>query len=85
MWNVQRILFPQQKLDKIDEESGKQRKMSKRKDPEANVKELWLTHYSPALTKAEEFIPATRKIFQNTYPGKDGKSVDLMFEEGDGV
>ena len=52
---------------------------------EAGVKELWLTHYSPALTRAEEFIPATREIFENTYPGKDGKSVDLMFEEGEGV
>ena len=52
---------------------------------EAKVKELWLTHYSPALTRAEEFIPETRKIFPNTYPGKDGKSVELMFEEGDGV
>ena len=52
---------------------------------EANVKELWLTHYSPALTRPEEFIPMVREIFPNTYPGKDGKSVDLLFEEGDGV
>lgn len=51
----------------------------------ANVKELWLTHYSPALTRPEEFIPMVREIFPNTYPGKDGKSVDLLFEEGDGV
>ena len=50
---------------------------------EADVKELWLTHYSPALVRAEEFIPETRKIFANTYAGKDGKSVDLLFEEGD--
>jgi ribonuclease Z len=52
---------------------------------EACVKELWLTHYSPALVKAEEFIPATREIFPNTYAGKDGKSVDLLFEEGEGL
>lgn len=52
---------------------------------EAGVKELWLTHYSPALVKAEEFIPATREIFPNTYAGKDGKSVDLLFEEGEGL
>ncbi len=50
---------------------------------EANVKELWLTHYSPAITRADEFIPATREIFANTYPGRDGKSVDLLFEEGE--
>ena len=52
---------------------------------EAKVKELWLTHYSPALTRPDEFIPMVREIFPNTYPGKDGKSVDLLFEEGDGV
>lgn len=52
---------------------------------EAGVKELWLTHYSPALVRAEEFIPATRDIFPNTYAGKDGKSVDLLFEEGEGL
>ena len=52
---------------------------------EAKVKELWLTHYSPALTRPDEFIPMVREIFPNTYPGKDGKSVDLLFEEGDGA
>ena len=29
----------------------------------AQVEQMWLTHYSPALVKAEEFIPATRAIF----------------------
>lgn len=48
---------------------------------QAGVKELWLTHYSPALTRPEEYMKDTRKIFENTFPGKDGKSVELCFEE----
>lgn len=47
----------------------------------AGVKELWLTHYSPSLTRPEEFMNAVRKIFPQSYAGKDGKSVDLLFDE----
>lgn len=47
----------------------------------AQVKELWLTHYSPSLNRPEEFLKRTRKIFANTHTAKDGQSVDLLFEE----
>lgn len=47
----------------------------------ACVEELWLTHFSPSLTYAEEYMPATRKIFPKAVAGKDGKSVELKFEE----
>ncbi|MDE7210016.1 MAG: ribonuclease Z, partial [Lachnospiraceae bacterium] len=45
----------------------------------AKVRELWLTHYSPSLIHPEEFIKETRRIFPNTFPGKDKKSVTLEF------
>ena len=48
---------------------------------ETQVKELWLTHYSPSLTRPEPYMEDVRKIFPNAKAGKDGKSVDLMFEE----
>lgn len=48
---------------------------------DAGVKQLWLTHYSPSLTRPEEFMHAVRKIFPESYAGKDGKSVDLLFDE----
>ena len=48
---------------------------------DANVTELWLTHYSPSLTWPEEFIGKVRKIFPNAIAAKDGRSVDLCFEE----
>ena len=48
---------------------------------EAEVKELWLTHYSPSLVRPEEFMDEVRAIFPRSYPGKDGQSTDLQFEE----
>lgn len=47
----------------------------------AGVKELWLTHYSPSLVRAEEYMPEVRRIFPASYAGKDGKTVELVFEE----
>lgn len=47
----------------------------------AQVKELWLTHYSPSLVHPEEFMDSVTKIFNNAKPGKDGKTVVLNFEE----
>ena len=48
---------------------------------QAGVKELWLTHYSPALNRPEQYIEDVRQIFQNSYPGKDKNSLELNFEE----
>lgn len=47
----------------------------------AQVKELWLTHFSPSLVRAEEFMPGVRKIFPSSFAGKDGKTVELTFAE----
>lgn len=48
---------------------------------EAGVKEMWLTHYSPSLPKPELYMDAVREIFPNTIAAKDGRSVDLQFEQ----
>lgn len=47
----------------------------------AKVKELWLTHFSPSLVRAEDYMPKVREIFENSHLGKDGKSVELLFQE----
>jgi ribonuclease Z len=47
----------------------------------ANVRELWLTHFSPSLTRAESYMPAVKEIFEASYLGRDGKSVELTFRE----
>jgi ribonuclease Z len=47
----------------------------------AQVNELWLTHYSPSLIRPEDFIGEAKRIFPNTKPGKDRKSVTLEFDK----
>lgn len=47
----------------------------------AEVKEMWLTHYSPSLVYPEEFMADVCKIFPNSHPGKDRKTVELVFDE----
>ena len=47
----------------------------------AEVEEMWLTHFSPSLIRAEEYMPKVREIFANAHLGRDGKSVELTFRE----
>ena len=47
----------------------------------AGVKEMWLTHYSPSFVRPEEYMHEVKKIFPASVAAKDGRSVDLMFEE----
>ncbi len=48
---------------------------------DAKVKEMWLTHYSPSLVNPAEYLPDAKKIFANTKAAKDGRSVELRFED----
>lgn len=43
----------------------------------ANVKELWLTHFSPSMPNPEEYIKFAENIFPNTVIGKDLMSKTL--------
>ena len=54
-------------------------RLAAKADPEP--KEMWLTHYSPSLSYPKEFEKEVRKIFKNTHVAKDGRSIDLMFED----
>ena len=47
----------------------------------AGVRELWLTHYSPSLLRPDEYMQEVWKIFPNTVAARDGRSVDLTYEE----
>ncbi|TGE31822.1 ribonuclease Z [Desulfosporosinus sp. Sb-LF] len=38
---------------------------------QGRAKELWLTHYSPSLTRPEDYIESARTIFTNTIVGRD--------------
>ena len=47
----------------------------------AGVAKMWLTHYSPSLTRPEEYAKEVRAIFPETYISKDGRSEELLFED----
>ena len=47
----------------------------------ANVKEMWLTHYSPSLAHPEEFMDEVRAIFPRAKAGKDRMTVEVDFPE----
>ncbi|MCI8269932.1 MAG: ribonuclease Z [Lachnospiraceae bacterium] len=47
----------------------------------AQPRELWLTHYSPSLTRPEEFIDKVRKIFPRAKAARDGWTAELTFDE----
>ncbi len=47
----------------------------------AGVPQLWLTHYSPSLIHPEEYLGDVKKIFPNTIAARDGRTVELNFDE----
>ncbi len=46
---------------------------------DAQVSEMWLTHFSPSLVQAERYMGEVHKIFPGAKLGKDGKSLELGF------
>lgn len=47
---------------------------------EGNVKELWLTHFSPALNQPELYLVNSKRLFENTIIGTDRMTKTLHFE-----
>lgn len=50
---------------------------------DANVRRMWLTHFSPSLLHAEDYMDKVREIFPAASLGKDGRMLTLDFEEVD--
>lgn len=48
---------------------------------EGNVKELWLTHFSPGLTHPEDFLENAASVFSNTKLGEDRMKMELFFSK----
>ena len=48
---------------------------------EAAPREMWLTHYSPSLTRPEEFMDKVREIFPRAKAAKDAWTAELEFDE----
>lgn len=47
---------------------------------EADVKEMWLTHYSPSLVHPEEYLQAVCEIFPRCVAAKDGRTLEIKYE-----
>ena len=47
----------------------------------ADVKQLWLAHYSHKIIDPRQYLPNATAIFENTICGKDGISTTLKFED----
>ena len=45
----------------------------------AQVKELWLTHYSPSVDDPQEYIPKIKNIFPNIIAGDNGMKKEINF------
>ena len=48
---------------------------------EAGPKVMWLTHYSPSLTRPEEYMDKVREIFPASVAARDGRTAELEFDE----
>ena len=50
---------------------------------EAQVVELWLTHFSQSMKDPADYLPNAQAIFPNTVCGVDGLAITLRFENSD--
>ncbi len=48
---------------------------------DANVKEMWLTHYSPSMPDPSVYKEEVQAIFRNTVISRDGQHKDLKFSD----
>lgn len=47
----------------------------------AQPKQMWLTHYSPSLTRPEEFMDKVKAIFPRAKAARDAWTIELEFDE----
>ncbi|MFP3153475.1 ribonuclease Z [Lachnospiraceae bacterium ZAX-1] len=47
---------------------------------EAKADKMWLTHFSPSLVRAEDYMREVKSIFTKAELGKDGKTIELDFK-----
>lgn len=47
----------------------------------AQVKQMWLTHYSPSLVRPQDYVDRIRKIFPDVIAANDGRTIELKFDD----
>ena len=48
---------------------------------EAEVKRLWLTHFSQIMENPEDYLPFAQKIFPEAVCGTDGMKITLRYSD----
>lgn len=48
---------------------------------EAKPKRVWLTHFSPSLVRPVDYLEEVQKIYPAIEAGKDGKYIELVYED----
>lgn len=48
---------------------------------DAHVSQMWLTHFSPSLVHPQDYMDQVQSIFPHATLGKDGRCIELDFEE----
>ncbi|MBO6149490.1 MAG: ribonuclease Z [Lachnospiraceae bacterium] len=71
----------EEKLDKAKENKHTMFLEAAAMAKQAEVGELWLTHFSPSLNNPKEYMAKVREIFPKAEAGKDGKTKELSFEK----
>ena len=51
------------------------------REAEVAPKQMWLTHFSPSMSYPKDYEKEVQKIFPNIVVAKDGRSVDLKYDE----
>ena len=69
------------KIDKAKEHKHMTMKEAANLAKKAEVKEMWLTHFSPATNRPAEFEDMVRSIFPHAVIGKDRMDKELKFED----
>lgn len=71
----------EEKLSKAKEHKHMMMREAAELAKEAQVHEMWLTHYSPATNRPKEFEAMVQSIFPQGYIAKDRTEKVLNFEE----
>ncbi len=71
----------EEKLSKAKEHKHMMMREAAELAKDARVKEMWLTHYSPATNRPKEFEEMVQAIFPRSYIAKDRTEMVLNFEE----
>lgn len=69
------------KIDKAREHKHMTMREAAELAKKADVKEMWLTHYSPATARPQEFENLVKGIFERARMGKDRMEKELKFSE----